>query len=155
VLLCLRDALRSGDVHVPGSRRYADPTAYLIAHEAWPAQRGEFCALVGVPAAPDAALARAQGELYTALGELDEMLGGGRDPVRLDEAGELVIGPLTAEDLHAEVAELREELTALLPFAPIVSVFIELDRHTGFLDCFTHAGGSTPVPASSSATCWR
>ena len=27
VLLCLRDALRSGDIHVPGSRRYADPTA--------------------------------------------------------------------------------------------------------------------------------
>ena len=83
------------------------------------------------------------------------MLSIGRDPVRLDEAGDLVIGPLTAEDLPAEVAELREELTALLPFAPIVSVFIELDRHTGFLDSFTHAGGATPVPASSSATCWR
>jgi len=144
VLLCLRDALRSGDVHVAGSRRYADPTAYLIAPEAWPAQRGEFCALVGVPADPDAALARAHRELHTALGELDGMLASGRDPVRLDEAGELVIGPLTAEDLPAEVAELREELTALLPFAPIVSVFIELDRHTGFLDCFTHAGGATP-----------
>jgi hypothetical protein len=34
VLLCLRDALRSGDVHVPGSRRYADPTAYLIPTQA-------------------------------------------------------------------------------------------------------------------------
>lgn len=55
-----------------------------------------------------------------------------------------MIGPLTAEDLPAEVAELRKELTALLPFAPIVSVFIELDRHTGFLDCFTHAGGPPP-----------
>jgi hypothetical protein len=64
--------------------------------------------------------------------------------VRLDEAGGLVIGPLTAEDLPTEVAELREELTALLPFAPIVSVFIELHRHTGFLDFFTHAGGATP-----------
>ncbi len=28
VLLCLRDALRSGDVYVPGARRYANPIAY-------------------------------------------------------------------------------------------------------------------------------
>ena len=144
VLLCLRDALRSGDVHVPGSRRYADPTAYLITTEAWPAQRAEFCALVGVPADPTAALARAEAELHTALGELDAVLADGRDPVRLDEHGELVIGPLSAEDLPTEVNELREELTALVPFAPIVSVLIELDRRTGFLDCFTHAGGATP-----------
>ena len=33
----LRDALRSGDIYVPGSRRYADPTAYLITPEAWSA----------------------------------------------------------------------------------------------------------------------
>ena len=26
----------------------------------------------------------------------------------------------------------------------IASVLIELDRRTGFLDCFTHAGGATP-----------
>ena len=30
VLLGLRDGLRSGDVWVPGSRRYADPAAYLL-----------------------------------------------------------------------------------------------------------------------------
>ena len=69
--------------------------------------------------------------------------------------GALTAEDLTAEDLTAEVAELRAELTALLPFAPIVSVFIELDRRTGFLDCFTHADGATPRSRSSNATCWR
>ena len=29
----------------------------------------------------------------------------------------------------------------MLPFAPIASLLIELDRRTRFLDCFTHAGG--------------
>jgi hypothetical protein len=140
VLLCLRDALRSGDVHVPGSRRYADPTAYLITPEAWPAQRAEFCALVGVPAFPAEALAGVDTELHAALGELEQVLAGGQGPVRVDEHGELVIGPLSAEDMPTEVAELKAELTALLPFAPIVSA-LELDRRTGFLDCFTHAGG--------------
>ena len=43
VLLCLRDVLRSGDVYVPGSRRYAYPVAYLISRDAWAQQREEFC----------------------------------------------------------------------------------------------------------------
>src|SRR5438067_1311453 len=29
----------------------------------------------------------------------------------------------------------------MLPFAPIVSLLIEMDKRTGFLDCFTHASG--------------
>ena len=29
----------------------------------------------------------------------------------------------------------------MLPFAPIASLLIELDVRTGFLDCFTPAGG--------------
>lgn len=144
VLLCLRDALRSGDIHVPGSRRYADPTAYLITAEAWPAQRAEFCALVDVEFDPVAALAGVDTELHTALGELEQLLAGGTGPVRLGEHGGLVIGPLSAEDTPTAVAELRTELTALLPFAPIVSVLTELDRRTGLLDRFTHAGGAAP-----------
>ncbi len=34
-LLALRDGLRTGDVWVPGSRRYSDPAAYLLTTEAW------------------------------------------------------------------------------------------------------------------------
>jgi TnpA family transposase len=144
VLLCLRDALRSGDVYVPGSRRYANPMAYLIPPEAWPAQREEFCRLVDVPSDASAALDRKRVELDEALGELNGVLADGTSPVRLDEDGNLVIPPLSAEDIPSEADELKDELTALVPFAPITSVFIELDRRTGFLDCFTHAGGAKP-----------
>ncbi len=42
VLLCLRDALRSGDVYVPGSRRYANPVAYLISRDAWARQLAQL-----------------------------------------------------------------------------------------------------------------
>ena len=147
VLLCLRDALRSGDVYVPGSRRYANPMAYLIPPEAWPARRAEFCRLVDVSADASAALDRKKVDLDEALGEVNEVLADGTSPIRLDDDGNLVIPRLPAEDIPTEADELKDELTALVPFAPIASVFIELDRSTGFLDCFTHAGGAKPRSA--------
>jgi len=111
VLLCLRDALRSGDVYVPGSRRYANPVAYLISRGAWARQRDEFCRLAGVSAEATMALTRVETERDTAVAELDGVLAHGEGPVRLDENGDLVIGPLSAEDVPAEAAELKDELT--------------------------------------------
>lgn len=143
VLLGLRDGLRSGDVWVPGSRRYANPASYLFTPAAWEGRRLEFCQLVGRFTDPDRALGVAEKELSTAMGELEEVLarGKGKGDVRLDEHGDLVIPPLSAEDIPAEAEALREQISGRLPFAPIASLLVELDRHTGFLDCFTHAGG--------------
>jgi TnpA family transposase len=141
LLLALRDGLRCGDVFVPGSRRYADPAAYLLTAEAWERQRLEFCHLVGKPADTGAALAQADDELHTALTDLQRVLADGCGPVRLTDAGDLVLPRLTAEDIPAEAAALKAELADLLPYAPVASLLVELDRRTGFLDCFTHAGG--------------
>jgi hypothetical protein len=84
-LLALRDGLRTGDVYVPGSRRYSDPAAYLLTPDKWVLQRTEFCQLVGKPADPTRALAAAEDELDEALGELEEVLAGGDGPVHLDD----------------------------------------------------------------------
>jgi TnpA family transposase len=140
-LLALRDGLRTGDVFVPGSRRYADPAAYLLTPGKWADHRVEFCRLVGKPADAATGLAEAEKELHTALGELEQTLAEDDGQVRLDDAGDLVISPLSAEDVPAEAVALKAELTEMLPFAPIVSLLIEMDQRTGFLDCFTHAGG--------------
>ena len=140
-LLALRDGLRTGDVFVPGSRRYSDPAAHLLTPEKWADHRVEFCRLVDKPADAARGLAEVEDELHTALGELEQTLAAGDGPVRLDAEGDLVISPLSAEDVPAEAVALKAELTEMLPFAPIVSLLIEMDKRTGFLDCFTHAGG--------------
>lgn len=44
----LRGALRSGDVWVASSRRYANPETFLVPHDRWPSLRVEACALLGV-----------------------------------------------------------------------------------------------------------
>jgi Tn3 transposase DDE domain len=66
---------------------------------------------------------------------------GAQQVERVDADDHLVIPKLTAEDVPAEAKELKDELSGMLPFAPIASLLIELDGRTNFLDCFTHAGG--------------
>jgi TnpA family transposase len=145
VTLCLRDGLRSGDVFVPGSRRYADPSTYLYTPRQWAPRQEEYCRLVGKPADAAHALEQGKEELHAALAELESVLAdsppGDRGTIRLDGDDHLVVPPLPAEDIPAEARELKDELAGMLPFAPIASLLIELDARTGFLDCFTHAGG--------------
>jgi hypothetical protein len=92
-LMALRDGLRSGDVHVPGSRRYADPASFLLTPQQWEPQRLEFCHVVGKPVSAADALALADDELHAALSDLEAQLarGGGPGEVRLTGDGELVI----------------------------------------------------------------
>jgi hypothetical protein len=141
-ILCLRDGLRSGDVFVPGSRRYADPATYLYTPEQWAPRRAEYCRLVGKPPTAAEALEKGKEELHAALEELEKTLVGAAPDdtgmVRLDEDEHLMVPPLSAEDVPTEVKALKDELAGMLPFA---SLLIELDARTHFLDCFTHAGG--------------
>ena len=145
VILALRDGLRSGDVYVPGSRRYADPATYLYTPAQWKPKQAAYCRLVSKPARAADALEQGKEELHTALAEMENALAGAlpddTGTVRLDGDDHLVIPKLTAEDIPAEARELKEELSGMLPFAPIASLLIELDGRTSFLDCFTHAGG--------------
>lgn len=141
VLMALRDGLRSGDVHVPGSRRYADPISFLLTVEQWEPRRAEFCRLVGKPASAAVALAVAEEELHTALADLDSQLTTGEvGQVRLGDAGELIIPQLPAEDTPAEVELLRDEMSAMLPHLPIAAALVELDARTGFTGHLVHAG---------------
>ena len=68
VLFVLRDGLRTGDVYVPGSRRYADPAAYLLTRE--PGRRSALSSASWSASPPTATmrLARAGDELDTARG---------------------------------------------------------------------------------------
>ena len=151
--MALRDGLRSGDVHVPGSRRYADPASFLLTPQQWEPQRLEFCHLVGKPATAADALALANDELHAALSDLEAQLarGGGPGEVRLGADGELIIPPLTAEDVPAEAEALRDELGAMLPRVPIASVLVEIDARTGFTDHLVHAGGKVSPAAGPEA----
>ncbi|MEV5543700.1 Tn3 family transposase [Saccharopolyspora shandongensis] len=142
-LLGLRDALRSGDVWMPGSRRYSDPTTLLLPGATWNAWRGEYCVLVGAPDTADEALDQVGEQLHAALGDLEPLLASGEGPVRMTEKGELVVNRLSAEAVPDEVDELRLELVELLPRPQLTELLIEVDRWASWSDQLTHAGGKT------------
>jgi len=74
MLFAVRDGLRSGDIYVPGSCRYADPSSYLFTHAQWAGKRSEFCVLTGKASDAVKALEQGQAELGAALEDLYDVL---------------------------------------------------------------------------------
>ena len=74
VLFALRGALRSGEIWVKGSRRYADPASYLIPPAVWPTRRDEVLELTGNPARFGDRLAEHRRRPRPLLDDLDTLL---------------------------------------------------------------------------------
>jgi hypothetical protein len=144
VLFGLRGALRSGEVWVEGSRRYADPASYLIAPGDWPDRRDEALQLTAQPDSFADRLAAIDEELAGYLDLLERALASGDGAVRLDDKGELHLSPLAAESVDPAVVEECDRIVARLPSVPLAELLIEVDQLTAFTSHLTHAGGATP-----------
>ena len=136
-LWSLRGALRSGDVWVNYSRRYADPESYLIPHELWPSMRKDACRMLGLPESAESHLKLKQSELEAFYQELDEKIGQG-DGVKI-ENNRLSLSRLSAEELPQSVEDLQNIITQRLPHVDIADLLIEVDQWTQFRDDFEHA----------------
>jgi hypothetical protein len=146
VLYGVQAGLRSGDLWVPGSRRYTDPATLLLPHERWAGQRDDFCTVTGIDANPHRQLERLEDQLHAATAALEAVLA---DPsseglARLGDDGDLVVSPLAAEQAPPEAEALAEATAARLPRVQLPALLIEVDQLTGFSEQFTHAGGAQP-----------
>jgi TnpA family transposase len=138
----LRAALRSGDIWVINSRRYADPESYLIPKDHWPSLCSEACRLLGLSEKGEERLHQRKDELTAILAELDQNLSGDSS-VRI-EGNKLVLTPLKAEDLLESSIRLKKLISERLPRVELADLLIEVDNWTRFTDKFVHAGGSQP-----------
>jgi len=126
-LLALQGALRSGEIWVKGSRRYANPASYLIATEVWERDRTELLKLTGKPATFAERLAEIEVEMAGYLDELEALLDDPDGPVWLDDAGELHLHPLAAEIVDPAAVVERNGVLARLPIVPLTELLIETD----------------------------
>ncbi len=99
VVYTLQAALRSGDIWVPGSRRYADPATHFIPISDWRPLRQEFSALAAAPTYGHQRLDDLNRQLLAALTALEPILADAPAAARLDPDGQLVVTPLAAEQV--------------------------------------------------------
>jgi len=144
VLYALRDGLRSGEIWVRGSRRYANPASFLIRPEDWDRHRPDTLATTGQPHEFGERLDRITTEIAGLLDRLDPMLAAGGGPIRIKPDSQLQLSPLPAEILPDHVDTERDRIERRLPMVPLAEILIEVDQQTGFTEHLTHAAGATP-----------
>ncbi|GAB3639211.1 hypothetical protein GCM10027422_48020 [Hymenobacter arcticus] len=145
VLATLRERLRSGDVFVPGSRKFADLESYLIPATQWPGLRGEVLRRLGLPEDPSQHLQARLAELEALLPQVTVLLAEGGE-VRLED-GELVLTALQAKELPASLQTLDEQIRARMPAVELTDILVEVDGWTGFSGRLREASaGSSEAP---------
>jgi TnpA family transposase len=155
VLTALKDALRSGDIFVQGSRQYRDFEEYLLPASAVPE------ALKAIPIEKDIEvyLPQRQEQLREALRRVNRLLEEGKlEGVRLEKGSTLrgvkeriVITPL-ASNVPPEADDHTERAYVLLPslagasghLVKITDLLVEVDRWTNFTSHFTTLRHGTP-----------
>ena len=137
----LRRGLRSGDIWLENSRRYANPESYLIPQEKWPSLRPEVCQILQLPRNGKERLQQQREALDYQLEKFHQTIND-NNQVRIDENDELIISPLKAEDLPLSAQNLQQLIGKMLPKVDLSELFIEMDKLTGFSYALTHAGGN-------------
>ena len=142
LLTVLRESLRSGDVWVEGSRRYADPQSYLIPKTSWSSLRQEVSVSTGTPSDGAEHLADCRAEMEASLARLRGAVTRGASVQMQGE--KLVFSRDRSEDLPDSVLALQEEIGKRLPKVELTDLVVEMDGECGFTRRLTHAGGSEP-----------
>jgi len=145
----LRDRLRAGDVWVKQSRQYQDFDNYLIPKETFEILKADGPLPVDVDLDAERYLDSRRAALLNEMDVVATLAETNQLPdVQLND-GDLKITPLKAITPE-EVDPVRNAAYDLMPRIKITDLLLEVDRWTGFSDCFVHQ--RTGRPATEKAT---
>jgi TnpA family transposase len=129
------------DIYAPGSSRWRDPRARLLAGEAWANAKEPVLKTLSLPENPDQLLDQHARALDAAYREVAERLGPDTE-VTVDQEGKLHVSALRAIAEPASLVELRKLIEAMLPRVSVPEVILEvMSWHAGFADAFTSVSG--------------
>lgn len=131
MLSTLWDRLRSGDIFVTGSRKYASLDTYLISSQKWPDLKPEILRQLSSGDKIHHRLDDRIKELEAYLPLMAAILQAGGD-IRLDEGGQLIVTPLEAADLPTTLEDLNQSIKALMPEVDLPDILMEVDSWTNF-----------------------
>jgi hypothetical protein len=137
VMAELKNALRSGDVSVAGSRQFRDFEDYLMPRPEFDRRLNQSGLHVSVPTSSEAYIEQRIALLRDALDNTDALARENHLPdVELNGSG-LKISPLE-NSVPKEAEALRDTLYRMLPHVWITDLLMEVDRWTGLTRHFTH-----------------
>jgi len=148
VMAELKNALRSGDVAVRGSRQFQNFEDYLMPRSEFELKLAQNSLHIAVPTSSEAYMELKLTLLRQALDQTDALAEGGQLPdVEVSSAG-LKISPLE-NNVPKEADPLRATLYGILPHVKVTDVLMEVDQWTGFTRHFGHlkTGEPTQDPA--------
>jgi len=137
ILSELKNALRSGDIWVQGSRQFKDFEEYLLPPVRFTAQRTEQQLGLAIDTRCEPFLTERLAALESALEKVERLAASNELPdAQITDAG-LKITPLT--NAVPEAADtLMRQAYALLPHVKITELLLEVDAWTNFTRHFTH-----------------
>jgi TnpA family transposase len=145
VLTELKNALRSGDLWVEGSRQFKAFDDYLLPAERIAALLAQQALPLAVNADGDAFLRERLALLERELATVNRLAAAAALPqAALTERG-LRITPLD-KAVPAAADALQDQIAALLPRVKITDLLLEVDDWTGFTRPFTHLKSGEPAP---------
>jgi hypothetical protein len=133
----LKNALRSGDIWVQGSRQFKDFDEYLIPSERFSALREANRLSLAVATDCEAYLKDRLCRLEQQLETVDRIAQSGELPDVIITVSGLKITPL-ASAVPEEAEQLIRQAYAPLPRVKITELLLEVDDWTGFTRHFTH-----------------
>jgi TnpA family transposase len=140
--LAVRDALRSGDLYLPESRRHVSFWNLLTEEGQWTEQRESAYAALALPSEADRVLERLAREVDDVAWRTEQGLGG--NPFAAVREGRLHLKRPDALEIPQRVEELRRVIETHLPRVRIEDLLAEVDSWCGFLGAFCPLGGYQP-----------
>ena len=144
VLSTLRDRLRSGDVFVEESRKFADLDSYLIPSNEWGRLRSGICRQLDMPKKVTERIDERVQELVLYLPILEQLLKEGKD-IRIED-GNLVLSPIRAEEVPDTFLKLDEHIGKQIPEVDLSDIIVEVDGWLNFTDNWPDHNGKALEP---------
>jgi Tn3 transposase DDE domain len=140
----LKNALRSGDIWVPGSRQFRDFEDYLLPTAAF--ESLDFSQELPLTAGGsfDRYWTERETRLRRELEKVDSLAARHQLPDAEIVDGILKVTPL-ANAVPEEAEALMRQAYALLPHVKVTDLLLEVDRWTRFTDDFTHLNSQEPA----------
>lgn len=140
----LDNALRSGDVWVAGSRRYADFEYYLLPRERWKDIGNNGGPPVAINPDLDEYLAQRSEELRWELKTVNRMISLGKPQNARIEDGELKCSR-DKTSIPKGIKEFTQKVYEQMPRVRLTDLLVEVASWTGFTQHFTHPKTGEPA----------